>query len=555
MTCAQCSYTGNDKTLYDKTVARRVETASRRSKRVASGILVLGLLTAGSGAAMTAAQAAPDFAGFTTAAVATPLRLEVQEKAIPIPSDPQFEMNFSYTRVNGTSGPTGSARASALWPGDAVGEGLKTFGEQLGLPEPLLVLTDGGYPAQINAASPGENASATQEFFPGNTGKVITNDKSATAKVGYGTSGDVAQGDTGDGTAPANPLDALTSGDLAALGGFLTGGSETAGPGEPPPSASPLGPLALLINAGGMESISSTTYDPAGDAVSATATSRLGSIALLAGLVKLTGVEVVSKVSSNIAGGAKITRDVNIGGMTIAGQKFAYTGDGFVATGKKTPIPGLPDDGVKALAMLGISIEPGKVVQTKDGATGKISAEGLRIGIDTKPLRALFPKLPLAELLADVEFPGQSSILKGLIIALGEAAPKISIVLGSSYAEASTIAGIDFPETPVDEVTVPPTDITGGETGGEVPIPGGPIDELPPVAGAETPTVSTPVNPLSDIPGLPPLGSTPMWMLLAGLALALGAGWYIRNAGSLLFGAASTCAHGLQAGIPDLRKA
>jgi len=543
MTCVQC----NEKTLYDKTVARRVQTASRRSKRVASSVLVLGLLTTGTGAAMTAAQAAPDFAGFTTAAVATPLRIEVHEPAIPVPADPQLELNFSYTRVNGTSGPAGSARASAMWPGDGVGEGLKTFGEQLGLPG---ALTDGGYPVQINAATPGENASATQEFFPGNTGKVITNEKSATAKVGYGTSGDVSPGDTGDGTASTNPLDALMNGDLAALGGFLTG-SGTAGPGEPQPSSNLLGPLGLLINAGGMESISSTSYDPEADTVSATATSRLGAITLLAGLVKLTGVEVVTKVTSNIAGGAKIVKDVNVGGMSIAGQKFSYTGDGFVAAGKKTPIPGLPDDGIKALAMLGIAIDIGKSVQTKEGPTGKVSAEGLRITIDTKPLRALLPKLPLTELLAGLpDLPGQASILKGLIIALGEAAPRLDVVLGSSYAEASTIAGIDFPEGPGGEV-IPPVDVPPID---EVPITDLPIDDLP-VAGPEVPAVTPPTNPVSGIPGLPPLGSTPMWLILAGIALALGAGWYIRNAGTLLFGAASTCVHGLQAGIPDLRKA
>lgn len=549
MTCAQCSDSSSstEKTLYDKTVARRIETASRRSKRIASGFLVLGLLTTGAGAAMTVAQAAPDFAGFTTAAVATPLRIEIVEPAIPVPSDPQAELNFSYTRVNGTSGPTGSARASAMWPGDAVGEGLKTFGEVIGLPPQL---TEGGYPVQINASSPGETGAATQEFFPGNTGKVITNGKSAVAKVGYGTSGDVAPGDTGDGESTStSPLDALAEGDLSALGDALSG-SQQAGPGEAAPSTGPLGALGVLVNAGGMESISSTNYDPEGDFVDAKATSRLGSISLLSGIVKLTGVEVTVKVSSNVAGGAKIVKDVNIGGMTIAGQKFSYTGDGFVAAGAKTPIPGLPDDGKKALAMLGITIQPGESVQTKEGSAGKIAAEGLRIGIDTRPLRALLPTLPLAELLADVEFPGQAAILKGLIIALGEAAPKLSLVLGSSYAEANTIAGIDFPETPETEV-VPPAEVPPV---GEVPIPGGEITEPLPVAGPGAPEVSTPVNPVSNIPGLPPLGSTPFWLLMAGLALALGAGWYIRNAGTLLFGGASTCAHGLAAGIPDLRK-
>ncbi len=550
MTCAQCSdsSSSHEKTLYDKTVARRIETASRRSKRIAAGVLVLGLVTTGTGAAMSVAQAAPDFAGFTTAAVATPLRIEVLEPAIPVPADPQLEMNFSYTRVNGTSGPSGSARASAMWPGDAVGEGLKTFGEIIGLPPQL---TENGYPVQVNASSSGETGAATQEFFPGNTGKVVANGKSAIAKVGYGTSGDVAHGGTGDGDAPANPLDALAQGDLTALGNLLSG-SQSAGPGEAPPSSPPLGALSALVNAGGMESISSTHYDPEADVVEAKSTSRLGSIALLSGIVKLTGVEVTVKVTSNVAGGAKITQDVNIGGMTIAGQKFAYTGDGFVAAGNKTPIPGLPDDGKKALAALGITIQPGEVVKSVEGTVGKISAEGLRIGIDTRPLRSLLPTLPIAELVSGLpDLPGQAAILKGLVIALAEAAPKLSIVLGSSFAEANTIAGIDFPELPEGGEVTPPVD--GGPIDEVVP-PGGEITDLPPTAGPGAPEVSTPVNPVSNVPGLPPLGSTPFWLLLAGLALALGAGWYIRNAGTLLFSGAGTCAHGLAAGIPDLRK-
>jgi hypothetical protein len=42
---------------------------------------------------------------------------------------------------------------------------------------------------------------------------------------------------------------------------------------------------------------------------------------------------------------------------------------------------------------------------------------------------------------------------------------------------------------------------------------------------------------------------------LLGLLLASFAGWYLRRAGGLLFGAGASCTHGLKAGIPDLRKA
>ena len=83
------------------------------------------------------AQADPFGQGFSVTVTATPLRIEVFEPSIPIPTDPQFELGFSYTRVLGESGPSVTARSSAMWPGPAVGEGLKTFGEQLGLPAAL----------------------------------------------------------------------------------------------------------------------------------------------------------------------------------------------------------------------------------------------------------------------------------------------------------------------------------------------------------------------------------------------------------------------------------
>src|SRR5690348_10035233 len=117
-----------------------------RQKNVVVAGLALGLVAAPL-AAMAPAQAVvkadPTYGGFSTVATASPLKLEVFEPVIPIPTDPQFEMDFSYTRVEGNSGPSTTARASAMWPGPAIGEGLKTFGEQLHLPPQL---TDGGYP-------------------------------------------------------------------------------------------------------------------------------------------------------------------------------------------------------------------------------------------------------------------------------------------------------------------------------------------------------------------------------------------------------------------------
>ena len=537
------------KTLYDKTVARRVATTSRRTRRTLASGTVLGLLVLGGATSVTPAHADPDFAGFSTHAQATPLRVEIREPAIPIPQDPQAEMNFSYTKVDGASGPIGTARASALWPGDSVGEGLKTFGEQLSLPA---ALTGSGYPVQVNAQSPGDTASATQEFFPGMTGKVSATDKRAIAKVGYGTTGDVDPGDNGTATPGSSPnlLDSLKNGDLSALGNALSG-SQSAGPGEAQPSAGPLGGLGLLIGANGMDSISSTSYDPDADEVTATATSRLGSISLLAGIVKMTGVEVITTVTSNIADGAKVYRKVSIGGMSIAGNKFAFTGNGIEAQGKQTPIPGLPDAPAAALKALGISFHLGEVTQDKSGAVGSVTAEGLRITLDTGPLRSKLPALPLGDLINKFpDLPGQANVLKGLLLALTEAHPRIDVVLGQSTASAQTVAGIGDSGLPGGETTVTPP-ITSGNPG----TAGTPatVGDLPQTAPVDQPTQTPFVQ--TKAPGLPGLGSIPLWMMLGGLAAALGVGWYVRNAGLLLFGAAAACGHGLKSGIPDLRKA
>src|SRR5690606_19737928 len=137
--------------------------------------------------------------------------------------------------------PNSRARASAMWPGAAVGEGLKTIVEQLGLPSQLGAA---GYPVQINAAAPSETTTATQEFFTGMVGRVNTTDKHATARAGYSTSGTLAGDDAAaeaaqGGGKPANPLDALKGGDLSALGDLLTG-STSGGADSDPPATSPL---------------------------------------------------------------------------------------------------------------------------------------------------------------------------------------------------------------------------------------------------------------------------------------------------------------------------
>jgi hypothetical protein len=557
MTCTQCA---SEKTLYDKTVARRLRTVRRRTTRAVAAMIALGLVAGSGAAALVPAQAvvpASEYGGFSAVATASPLKLEVFEPAIPIPTEPQFELDFSYTRVLSDSGPTTSARASALWPGPAIGEGLKTFGEQLGLPA---ALTGGGYPVQVNSSFPSETTQAASEPFPGMVQRVNAGEKRTVAKVGYTGSGDLAEGDPGSSpgsgtagsTAAPNPLAALTSGDLSALGSILTGA--VTGNTDNPVQTNPMGALSLLIDFDGMTSVSSTSY--AGDTVTSTATSRIGELRLLTGLIKLTGVNVVTRVTSSLDGGARTSQTVDVGGMTIAGQKFAYGPEGFEVAGSRTPVPGLPTTVADLLKLLGVSIEvPLPVVKT-DGPIGSVDAEALRITIDTKPLRSKLPSLPLDSLVSQLpDLPGQANLLKGLLLSLNTFAPKLVLHLGSSSASATTVAAIDLGSESDVSTSTPDTSGAAGTPGtAGTPAAGPPATgEVPPAATAP-PTTSTPFTEVSAVPGLPPLGSVPMMLVLAGLALAGGVGWYLRQAGGLLFGGGAACVHGLKAGIPDLRK-
>jgi hypothetical protein len=522
------------------------------ARAVAAAALVGGVLVplAPFGPASAAPHApAEPYGGLSTTATTTPLRIEVHEPAIPVPADPQAELNFSYTHVEGSSGPNSRARASAMWPGAAVGEGLKTIVEQVGLPSQLGAA---GYPVQVNAATPGDTTSASQEYFPGMVGRVNTTDKHATARAGYSTSGSLAGDDAAapaDGAgAPTSPLDALKGGDLSALGDLLTG-SQSGGADSDPPAANPLGALSALLDVGGMSSVSRTDYaDP--DTVTATGTSQLGGISLALGLVRLDGITVNAVASSSLAG-AKTQQKVTYGRLTIAGTPFAFTSDGIEAAGQNQTIPGLSDLPTKALAQLGISIDLPAPEKEVTGSKATITASGPRITIDTAPLRKILPSIALLPDIAK-QLPEQAGQLSSLLLALNEAQPKVVVYLGTVNATAETVAGIGTGGT-----GAIPT--TGGGSApapiasGDVPISGTPPDTGTPEASAP-PATTTPVQTASSTPGLPPLGSIPGALTLGAIALGGFTGWWLRRGAGLLFGAGGTCPHGLESGLPDLRK-
>jgi hypothetical protein len=181
------------------------------------------------------------FTGYSSTGVASPVKLEIFEPTIPIPTSPQGEISFGYTKIKADSSST-KGRASFLWPGDAVGEGFKTFVEQLGLPPELGA---SGYPVQVNSQYPGDTPTQEQAPFPGTSMTTTSADKKVHASVGFSSNCDVSDGasDPGDtpggGGLPGLPglpelppglpglplpeLPALPLAELPILGGVLAG--------------------------------------------------------------------------------------------------------------------------------------------------------------------------------------------------------------------------------------------------------------------------------------------------------------------------------------------
>lgn len=531
-------------------------------------------MLAGVASAAPAQAAGGALGGYTGSATATPLRVEVHEQAIPVPADPELELDLLYTRVSGDSGPTSAAVGSALWPGDAIGQGLPALGTQLHLPSQL---TGAGYPLQADAASPAGPAQASQEPLPGLVTTVHASQTGATAQANLGSPpADATASDGPSPTASTTPSPTATpSGVQGTVTGLLNGlglGSLTtsltslasASPGSAPGVSSlpnvpnPLGALSALVTVGAATSTSTTAF--ATDSLTNKSVAKLADVTILGGLIHLESV-TVSATSQATLDGAKDTPKVTYAGLTVAGQPFQVNSDGLVAAGSSVPLAGLGIDPGKLLASLGITLKLAPVQDQVDGSSGTLEVRGPELTIDTTTLRAKLPTLPLAGLLAKV--PSSAEQLVSLLLALNEAHPKVVVALGDATATTSAVAPLVFggPDA-AGAASTPSANAATGSTSS--PAASGPAAVTPalPAApgGGVVPTVAAPatqtaaLQPTAAAPGLPPLGSLPGLLLYGGLVLAGAAGWWVRRAGLLVLGGGATCPHGLRSGLPDLRK-
>jgi hypothetical protein len=547
---------------------RRTTRGSARAgaSLVAAGLVALALpLMVGA-----PAGAAEDRAfGYSALTTATPVYVEIYEPTIPIPATPQAELQLGYTKVIGDSS-SSRGRASFLWPGDAVGEGAKTIVENLGLPPEISgPIAEQGYPVQVNSGFPSGPAGEANEPFPGTVMRTGATEKATYAQTGYSSTCDTSGGDDDEegGDAPGVPaIPGLPDLPLPIPGlETLLGTSErspTTSRGSARSSAaaedSPEetecqipAQLSALASFGGFQAFSYT--ERAADRISGVSRTAVGDISLLGGVVTMSGV--TAKVTSSSDGKTPVGKGrASYGTITIAGQEFSIGPGGVEGGGQSSPIPGLPDDPAAALAQLGLTLTVPEPVFERDGKEVRSVVEGLVVQIDTKTATDAVRTLPLADILN--QLPEEMKELKKALGAAVNLSPRIVLHLGRATSKVETVDPIEIPDVVPDND--PEGDATEGGTTGGGTTGGGtsggvtPAAGTPAAAGADTSAGELPPAELAS--GLPALFSIPGLLLFGAIAGALVAGSYVRRMGAMALGGGGACSHGLDSGLPDLRK-
>ncbi len=437
-------------------------------------------------------SASAELGGYSLTAQAAPVALHIIEPIIPIPAEPQLELNLSYSRAKAEAGPTGRAVSSLVWPGDTVG---------YGLPE-LLKNPDGHYPVKVDAAHPGGPKDAAQEPVPGTGMKSHADDKVVEASS------------------------ALASHSTPALPAL---------PGLPLPGLAPGVPIpATLIAMEGVASRSRT--EVTGDKATATSYSTAGTVSLLGGIIKLHGLRAESTASSDGKTGTS-TAKVVWKSITVAGQTFAADEKGLTTPAGAVPAPALPAELTKRLADYGFAITPPKVDQKNDGAAGKVSGQGLTISLDTAVLRNKFGLAWLLDPLLGL-LPAEAKNQLGPWLNL---APKFVFILGTASADA-TASPAYVPEP------LPPTDPDAGGSGGG----GGGSSSGGTGDGGGTGAGGTPPTQVAST-GWPMFPGVPWYLIAVGLLLAAGAAYALRGFVGGMLGAGG-CDLGAANGVPNLRE-
>src|ERR1700722_10262422 len=302
------------------------------------GTAALLLVAGGSGlfaaAALSAGPAGADstLGGFTVAGLAEAVTAQYEQPNFPLPATPSLEFDEGYASTTDNFGPSGTATASSLYPGQVVANA----GPELALLVPGAPLPPAPvWPVQATSEYPqAPNSGSTDQ--PG-----VNMDATST------TNGNTASATLGDDAA--------------------TAGSNGADPTLQAPSSSgnPLAGSSVIVGVGNMSATSSSLAPSTAADAQGSATDT--GISVLGGFITIGSVTSTATATSDGTTG-KVTGSTQVQNMDIAGEQVSVDANGISAAGGTTTSTTLPLSTVNAdLSQLGISISLTNPTDTVNG--------------------------------------------------------------------------------------------------------------------------------------------------------------------------------------------
>jgi hypothetical protein len=398
---------------YASHTRRRPRSVRRLALLAASSTL---LVTGGSGLLAVALSNGPAGAdntlgGFTVSALAESITAQYEQPNFPVPATPSLEFDEGYASTTDNFGPTGSALASTLYPGQVVanaGPELALLVPGVPLPPaptwPLQAVSD--YPQTPNTAAtdvPGVNMDAQS----------TTNGNNATATMGN---------------------DAATSGS--------SGGDPTKQ--APTGSGNVLAGTSSLLGVGGLSATSSS--EAPSTTATATATATVGGISMLGGFISIGSITSTATASSDGATG-KVTGSTLVQNVSIAGEQISITANGIQALNNKS-LGALPISALNTLLKeLGITIAVTNPTDKVSGASASRELDGLEISVNLNTLDAaankfasLLPAKIISQLPVAIPNEQQITLYLGRVQVNSTASPNFVANSGSTGAGSSSLS-------------------------------------------------------------------------------------------------------------------
>jgi hypothetical protein len=304
----------------------------------------------GSGSSSGSTSTTSPLGGFTVSALAEALTVQYEQPNFPVPATPSLEFDEGYAATSDNYGPSGSATASTIYPGQVVANA----GPELGLLVPGVPLPPAPvWPIQAAAE------------YPQTPNTASTDQPGANMDAASSANGNIASSTLGDDAPEAGANGADPSG-VAPSG-----------------SGNPAAGTSAIVGIAGMSatSASSTPSTTANGEASATDSG----ISILGGLINIGSVTSTATAVSDGTNG-KLTGSTVVQNMSIAGEAVTVDANGISAAGQGVP-SAIPMSTINTLlSQLGITVSATNATDQVSGPSAGRTLDGLKITINLKTL-------------------------------------------------------------------------------------------------------------------------------------------------------------------------